>query len=103
MPIKLKKATKRTSSRKVSKPTKYGTKATPPQRGKRAQSRVTKVSANDTNKVAAKPLASKAAAKPVASKARSKSAPEEVVELETSKATAMHSIGLPAHTRVRKA
>ena len=95
MPTKLKKATKRTSSRKVSKPTKYGTKATPPQRGKRAQSRVTKVSANGTKKAAAKPVASKAAAKPVASKARSKPAPkvQEVVELETSKVAAMPPIG----------
>ena len=36
MPTKLKKATKRSSKRKVVKPTIYGSKPTPPQRGKRS-------------------------------------------------------------------
>ena len=48
MPTQLK--SKRQSGRKVSKPAMYGSKATPPQRGKRLQSKVTKVTTTASKK-----------------------------------------------------
>ena len=87
MPTKLKKATKRTSTRKVAKPSVYGTKPDPPQRGKRLQSKVTKVTTSGTKRAPAKASArkastgkaqAKASAKPVLTKAVSTPSGKEV-------------------------
>ena len=92
MPTKCnKKVTKRTSSRKVTKPSKLGTKPTPPQRGKRSKSRVTKVTARGTKNVTAKTVVSKAQRK---SATKSVSKVDEVVELKKGKVAVMPPIGL---------
>ena len=96
MPTKLKKATtKRASSRKVSKPTLYGTKPTPPQRGKRAQKVLSKATSTNSTKKAGE----KAGVKRVKGKAASKPAPNkvskvlDVTQVENKKVAAMPAIG----------
>lgn len=95
MPTKFKKATtKRTSSRKVSKPVVYGTKPTPPQRGKRTQKGGYKVTTSSSKKASAKVVV-----KRVTGKAASKPAPKkvskvlDVTQVDNKEVAEMHAIG----------
>ena len=88
MPTKLKKKpTKRTSSRKVTKPTVYGSKPTPPQRGKRLQSKVTKVSTGATKKSPVSKPTGKVVAKATTKKVN------KVVEVAAGSVASMPPIG----------
>ena len=78
MATKLKKATKRTSTRKVAKPSVYGTKPDPPQRGKRLQSKVTKVTTSGTKRAPAKAPAKASARKAATGKAQAKASAKPV-------------------------